>query len=637
MKAKITSSFREHFLLHIMVVAYIVILASFSLMRHYAFMSSAWDLGIFNQAFHTTTNEGRFFYYTVELYANPKGNLFGVHFSPILLFLLPFYAIFNGAETLLILQTIALAIGVYPLFFLARDTMRLKSMALIFSLLYLTFPHTLGVNLFDFHPDAFFVPLTLFSLYFFYKRSWIKYFVFMILAFLTKEFASLPFCFFGFAGLWFERGQLSGVIRRKAAVNKRVWALLATILIGVVWFFSANTLTYFLGKDASSGFVEGSPWAILGGYPLDPSILGSVASLNYVGALEYDFELKLLYFFTIIGPFAFLPMLKLSYFLPTIVWIFPSFLSNYAPYYALGYHYSAFFIPFVAVSAILGYGNFVSSMKVSGLKAYSILRKLLICSLLLSLSIGLTLQALTAGVSLSVISDHDRSVYKTLAFLPRNASVVTQFDIFPHLSDKMNAFVIPPRFEAFEEAAYYSYVEALFNGSSEYVLVDINPDFRVDSHREVSAVALAEIQRTGRYGRLVFLDGVVLYKLDYLGPVKLHSPLGLVQEFRPFRRIDYAENVLFEQALPIGVYKTTIAFELGEKTEGKLCTLRIEQGEDTLAMKEIVAETSDPTTWESASLSFTVTSQMKELRFIITESAKTVDLYIQSMEITQSN
>jgi uncharacterized membrane protein len=636
LRTAVKSNLRQYFPLHLLVAVYIVVLILVSLMRHYAFLSSAWDLGIFNQAFYSTVSGGRFFYYTVELYANPGGSIFGVHFSPFLVFLLPFYAVFPRVETLLVLQTIAIALGVYPLFFLAKNVLGEKSLAVMFSILYLICPHLLSVNLFDFHADAFFVPLALSSLYFFSKQQWGKYFVFMTLAFSTKEFSSLPFFMLGLVEAWRVRKRIVDWVKGGALEDKRVLVSLFTMGLAVLWFISADTVIGLFEVHRSSSFVEGSPWAMLGGNPLNPSILWSLTRLDYAGALQFDFSSKLLYFFTLMGPFVFLPLLALASFAPTLVWLVPSFLSNYPPYYTLGYHYSAFIIPFITFAAIYGYRNFLDSMKVTKQRAPSILKKLVLCSILFTLSVSVTTQSLGMGVRLSMISAHDSLVYEVLELIPRNASVLTQFDIFPHLSDRTNSFVIPPRFEAFKEPAYRSYVETLFNEQTEFILIDIDPDSRLAAHRAVSAVALTQIEETGGYGLYASVDGILLYKLGYEGSLELYEPLTMIEEFKPQLRLGYSDAVLLDQSLPKGTYNATLRMEAGESVDGRLFTFKIKQGEYTIAFDHVYGELFFSESCDF-SLSFSVVSQLKEIRFVITDSTGLTDLYVNSIEIRQGD
>src|SRR5690242_16197607 len=67
------------------VVASAIGLSLFSIVRFIGLQTYAWDTGVYNQAIYTTLFQGKAFFYTADLPANPTGSLLGVHFSPILL------------------------------------------------------------------------------------------------------------------------------------------------------------------------------------------------------------------------------------------------------------------------------------------------------------------------------------------------------------------------------------------------------------------------------------------------------------------------------------------------------------------------------------------------------------------------
>jgi len=64
-----------------MIIAYAAVFSYFTILKYCAFRSYAWDLGIFNQSLWTTLNEGRLFRHTLELFLNPSGSFFAVHFQ----------------------------------------------------------------------------------------------------------------------------------------------------------------------------------------------------------------------------------------------------------------------------------------------------------------------------------------------------------------------------------------------------------------------------------------------------------------------------------------------------------------------------------------------------------------------------
>lgn len=156
-----------------------------SILRHYAFSTSTWDLGIYNQAFHTTLRNGKLFYETAELYGNPSGSIFGGLFAPILFLILPFYALYPAPETLLVVQSFAIGLGAIPLFCLARDKLRSDRLSLAFAVMYLLYAPIQGVNIYDFHPEAFFSVFMLFAIYYFFKERWQAYFIFSVLTLMS--------------------------------------------------------------------------------------------------------------------------------------------------------------------------------------------------------------------------------------------------------------------------------------------------------------------------------------------------------------------------------------------------------------------------------------------------------------------
>ena len=115
---------------------YTLFFSTVAIIKHYTFLTLGFDLSIFDQAFWSTLFKQRLFYETGDLSFNPGGSFFGVHFSPILFLLLPFYAIYPSAETLLVMHSAILALGLVPIYWMARERLG-KKFALAFASLYL--------------------------------------------------------------------------------------------------------------------------------------------------------------------------------------------------------------------------------------------------------------------------------------------------------------------------------------------------------------------------------------------------------------------------------------------------------------------------------------------------------------------
>ncbi|MCK4423437.1 MAG: DUF2079 domain-containing protein, partial [Candidatus Omnitrophica bacterium] len=64
------------------------------------------------------------------------------------------YLIFSNPCTLLVTQSIFIALGAWPLYLIARDRFKSETVALCFASAYLLYPTLQYANLFDFHGDA---------------------------------------------------------------------------------------------------------------------------------------------------------------------------------------------------------------------------------------------------------------------------------------------------------------------------------------------------------------------------------------------------------------------------------------------------------------------------------------------------
>src|SRR5712692_7934709 len=102
-----------------LVLLYAVVFGSLALVRHWALHSTALDLGVFDQVLWNTVH-GRFMESTLSLERCDPHSFFLDHFSPALLVIVPFYAIVPRPETLIFVQTVALALGTWPIYLLAR-------------------------------------------------------------------------------------------------------------------------------------------------------------------------------------------------------------------------------------------------------------------------------------------------------------------------------------------------------------------------------------------------------------------------------------------------------------------------------------------------------------------------------------
>ena len=387
-------------------LTYVIALSIITISKHRTFLTTFYDLGIFNQAFWTTLFEHKLFYETGDLLFNPRGSFFGTHFSPILFLLLPLYAIYPSCEILLILQTATLAIGAIPVYQMARERFG-ANYATYISILYLIYPPLIALNLNDFHLEALTSTLLLFAVYYLKCKAWAKFFLFTLLAMSTLEFVPVIALFMAIYGvtLCFREGI---EVRRKALRNLSLMALIA-----IFWFILALKL-----KELFNPFAPAIP-------PHWHSALSKSASVLQV--FLNNLSSKLFYIMSFLILLAFSPLLDLKPLIMTIPWFGVSFISTYESYYSVYYQYNGFVIPFIFIALIKG----LERLKGANSR---FIRRLLIVMFLSSILFGTYL--LTARDSpwmgnLPVPTERARLLHSVLSLIPSNASILTQNDIAP--------------------------------------------------------------------------------------------------------------------------------------------------------------------------------------------------------------
>jgi uncharacterized membrane protein len=443
---------RVQIILCLLIVAYMLIFANLTILRHYAYSTKAWDLGIFTQSLWTTSFEGKFFYHTCELFLNPSGSFFGVHFSPVLFLIVPLYRAFPTAETLLILQAFILAAAAVPIYKLAKEYAGGRITGLIFAVAYLVYPATQFVNWYDFHVQAFLPFFFGFAMYYLTKGKWSKYFVFVILALMCEEHAAFITFFIGLYIAWKYRENLVSTIKKERPIEKKLLVPLVTMTVAVAWYWFTlwQRNTFFpINPEALTEFVGSPNFTILGAKdPLEIPLLIVLRPLNALQALAYDGQWKLLYLLVLFGPLALFSFKAPSALIPTIPWFGISLISQATAHHVLGHQYEAYLTAFIFAAAIFGLRkNFLKKQSLRSISGS--LKKIMVCSLIFSVIINPVsplINTLFPGFSSIQVGEHEKYISEVLTLIPSTASVLTQDNIFPHVSYRVEASVVPNRF-----------------------------------------------------------------------------------------------------------------------------------------------------------------------------------------------
>ena len=296
-----------------------------ALMEFHAFQSPSFDLGIFDQGVWLLSHFKNPFVTIMGL------NLFVDHASYILFFMVPVYWAWPAPEALLVAQTLALALAAIPVFLLAEKVLRHSWLALLPAAAFLLMPAVGWLNLENFHPDCFEVPLLLFALWFMANRRWTPFLVMVFLLLTVKEDVPVLVIPLGIYVAW--------------AMNRRVG--LAVIGMAIVWAGITNGIDLILG-GAGAGTLDAwrIPFGGLGG------LLHATFTRPWDVAAGMLTAGKVRYLVQIFLPVLFLPLLtrRVLIVLPVLLM---NLLSLFSYQTNVQYHYTSLTLAMFAGLAVL--------------------------------------------------------------------------------------------------------------------------------------------------------------------------------------------------------------------------------------------------------------------------------------------
>jgi len=628
-------------LVFIPILAYTVIFSHYTLLKHYTFASFAWDLGIFNQSLYTTLYYGKLLFSTAELFMNPSGSYLATHFSPILFILLPFYAIYPSAEFLLVAKSFILALGALPLYFLAKEILGNRKAAFILSIVYLLHPGIQGSNWFDFQQQIFIPVLTFSSVFFMVKERWKAYFASTALSLMISEHTTLVILALSTYYL------LTSNVRRipqlfRSLKMARETSLVVTILMCL---FSLYLSEYVKGLfPIRSEFIE--MYRAVGAYRIlgfkGESLLYLLVYLilnpgKALSALSYDYAMKIIYIVFLFAPLAFLPFGS-SMTIVTFALLLPFLVSNYSAYYKIGSHYSLYVMTPIFLAAIHALSGRTRKDVDSTLKI------IMVSSLIFIISTSpispLSSPLVEANIlwypkSNIEVSIEVERLHEMLGSIPKNASVLTQNHIFPHVSSRINAYVLPPSTGTEEQKEFLkNYVRDLID-KSDYIILDI----RLRDYW--TQFALNEILNSEVFGPYAFTRWAILFKKGYSGlaqmfysskemvfpaeSLKLNFGKLIKDDTSRYGRVAFcskgSKRGVFIYGpyifLPNGVYNVTWRIKFNQHSEGYLAALEVTEkfGDVSIARTHIYGFDVEPNRWNNVTVSFGVNKTKTYVEF----------------------
>jgi uncharacterized membrane protein len=480
----------------LLMLAYAAYFSYFTIMKHQTFHSFAYDLGIFTQYMWTTLN-GHGVLYAPLL----ESSVWSWHVQPILFFILPIYAVFPHAETLLVLQSSVMALGALPVYLIARDELGAK-FGVVFAALYLLYPALHGVNSFDFHPVALAIPILLFCFYMFQKKRYVWGMILAVLAMMCKENVALVVVFMGFYWLWKER-KGGGLDWRRLPREREVLYPLCLSALGIIWLVLA--IYVIIPHFSLSGEY---PWFTRYSYG------------NTFGNIFGNADAKLWYLFYLFGPLTFTPLLS-----PVTLIALPAFAQNLSAVdknmYSILFQYPSLLIPWLFIGGIYGF-KWLSTVKGKVVQAirtrfiYILVPAAVVIALLVSPS------PIALDYDMPRITSHHRVVQQAISLIPEDASVYAQNDLLPHVAQRLHAYshTVKMTLDFFDPFAtqYSKGNNEFYDGNYDYILADETSEQSI--LRWGSQESLERLE--SEYGIYAQGDGVYLYQKGYNGePIPL--------------------------------------------------------------------------------------------------------------------
>jgi uncharacterized membrane protein len=559
-----------------------MVLGSVVIIRHELFHTYAFDLGVFVQALYTTWSNRRLLFETPDTIISES--YLGVHFSPILFLLVPLAGLLPLAETLLLLQTVVLAL---PTYFLYRD-MYIKTgsgrLACLISIWYLSSPALHGVNLYDFHTQSMMVLPSLLLMKALKNYEVKKSTLLLVLLFTMNEQA----LFIGLGCIVYllmesrRRFAFKLNLKLRSLIIRydRDWMreLLAVISTTAIMTVIAFTTISMIGKppihpEKTTLFFPqlGATWA---------EVVSSLFSWRIINAVMHDIILKASYWLILLFPLYFYGWRAIAReAIPALLpWIVFTFITGYKPFYTIGWHFNGLILGIIASAAL----EAIRQLQ-KGIKLFIIIT-LTLTALLSPVSIAPYFLAKNMNTPLWRGAAYDFNPFFTdianelevastiraaLSSIPSNASILCTTNIFPHVATRMNAYV--------------GNVQDV-----EYILLDYRYiGFGYFGRRLLSLVST--LNESYRYGVVMYADGILLLRRNYTSAPQLIKPYEVHIDPRTLSWVE-GVNVSFNDAghaelklkaeeekliwfgpylmLPPGLYEVRINALRG--TEGKL-------------------------------------------------------------------
>lgn len=415
----------------ILITFHFAVLLWLGLSRHWGYMTSINDLGVFDQAVWGLLH-GKPFLNTIVQFNQPT-NWLGIHFQPVLALFAPLYLIAPLPEWFALAQALSLSVAAWPIFLLASRANTSEAAGALWAAAYLANPFLLNAAAWDFHPVALAVPLIALGFLAVERREPFRLAAICLCLLSVQEQFGLSVAGFGMLWWWRHRD------RRLASGLVGVGIGYAGLALGVVMPALSPThqhvmLSPELGQLSRYAWLGNSPQEMLVGLVSHPFQVTKTVFWDFQGAL---------YLGLLVVPFLGIPLAGLPFLLPGIGDLAANLLSaNGMPRGWESYH-SVTLVPVLTVAAIIGVrrlaacqGRF-SAVELSGLVAVaSIVLGYISAPLPLPAAANFWQPAVAAPLP-------DPIVPEIRKVISGDASISVQANVGAHFSQRASIFIFP--------------------------------------------------------------------------------------------------------------------------------------------------------------------------------------------------
>lgn len=421
----------------------------------------------------------------------------------IYLVLAPFYNLYPSEKVLLVFQSVWVAFGAIPIYFIAKKRFGTSFVTYALSFSWLLYYPMAGVNWFDFHFMALFPTFFLLGQAFLESGNRRLSSVFFVLATITDFLIPVVMVVYGTLEI------IKNMKKNEPPTNNRMWIFL--IAVSLLILLTTNiiygpkyTLDYLNPNGLAGTVFKVSPWRII------PYSIWILLPLSFISLLAPEYLLLLTPFFILAG------------------------ISLYGPYLDTMFEqYASLTAPIVFLSAIMGMEKLdrsrLTKYRIPHLprNAAKVMMALGICFSLLFTPAGNLLTehyqnprlsgAITGNVGTydvySVIheTNTDKAIWWMISLIPKGSSVMAQNN-FPQLYQGYDFYW--PSY-VLENSSHFAFPQ--------YAIVDQhnvfynNTVFPGEKNSVTAENAFNTLYKTGKYGILAYYNGVELIEYNYTG------------------------------------------------------------------------------------------------------------------------